>query len=310
MKIDRLVSILVILLRKERISAKELSEMFDVSVRTILRDVEAINLAGIPIVTYQGSNGGISIAEGYRLDKSVLNADDMAMVITALKGIEGNLSDSRHKILMEKLKNTLSKSQLQLLDSKLNQFIIDVSPWGVSEQQKNKVSLIRKAIEEFKEIQFDYTDSNGQMTSRKVEPYSLFLKAQKWYLYAWCTKREDFRFFKISRTKNLVVLNTTYKKREISHEDIAIDYEWNSPKDSIEIELLFEKEMKSIVEDWFGAESFEDENGRITVKTFMLENNWLYGFILSFGTGVEVINPPHIRKILGEIAEGIKKKYS
>ena len=111
MKLDRLVSILVLLLRRERVQARELAEMFDVSVRTILRDVEAINLAGIPIVTYQGSNGGIGIAEGYRLGKSVLTEDDMSTIISTLSGIAGSIPDSRHGVLMEKLRNIISTSQ-------------------------------------------------------------------------------------------------------------------------------------------------------------------------------------------------------
>ena len=111
MKLDRLISILVILLRKKRVQAKELAQMFGVSVRTILRDVDAINLAGIPVVTYQGINGGISIAEGYRLDKSVLTSNEMAVIISTLKGVACTLPDSEYKILIEKLKNILSSSQ-------------------------------------------------------------------------------------------------------------------------------------------------------------------------------------------------------
>lgn len=128
MKIDRLVSILVILLRRKRIQAKELAQMFEVSVRTILRDVEALNLAGISIVTYQGANGGIGIAEGYRLDKSILTEDDMADIIATLKGAAKTLPDRRHEILMEKFKSILSSSQLEAVNSKANQLVIDHSP--------------------------------------------------------------------------------------------------------------------------------------------------------------------------------------
>ena len=129
MKLDRLVSIIVLLLRKERVQARELAEIFEVSVRTILRDIEAINLAGIPIVTYQGANGGIGIAEGYRLDKSVLTENDMSTIISALRGIDGTIPDSRYGILMEKLRNALPSSQLEALDAKVQQLIIDLSPW-------------------------------------------------------------------------------------------------------------------------------------------------------------------------------------
>lgn len=309
LKLDRLISILVILLRKERVQAKELAQMFGVSVRTILRDVDAINLAGIPVVTYQGINGGIGIADGYRLDKSVLTSDELAVIISTLKGMAGAMPDSEHIILMEKLKNIMSSSQLESLNSKANHFVVDLSPWGGNELQKEKVTAIRKAIDDSREIEFVYTDSAGSTTGRRVRPYSLVLKGQKWYLYAWCLMRQDFRFFKLSRIKELTVLEITFERQDVSLEQLQWENEWYKPENMIELELVFERGMKSIVEEWFVKEIFEHEDGRLMVKALLPENNWLYGFLLSFGMGVEVKNPPHIRKILAEIAEGICKKY-
>ena len=134
MKLDRMMSILVVLLRKERVRAKDLAEMFNVSVRTILRDVEAINLAGIPIVTYQGANGGIGIAEGYRLDRSILTPDDMASIISMLRGVAGTMPDARHDILVEKLMNTQSAIGQDALNAKSRQLVIDRLPgrYGLS----------------------------------------------------------------------------------------------------------------------------------------------------------------------------------
>lgn len=310
LKLDRLVSILVLLLRKERVQAKELAEMFGVSVRTILRDVEAINLAGIPIVTYQGANGGIGIADGYRLDRSVLTEDDMSTLISTLSGIAGTIPDSRQGVLMEKLKNIMSSSQLENLNSKAEQFVIDLSPWGANELLKESVASIRKAIENQKEIEFTYIDSEGKRTSRRVEPYSLVLKGQKWYLYAWCHIRQDFRLFKLSRIRELVATEACYKPKKVSMGQLTYEDQWKTPENTISLELVFEKELESIVEEWFGGELEKQEDGRLLAKMQIPENNWLYGFILSFGMGVEVINPPHIRKILADISKGIYEKYS
>ncbi|MDD2503721.1 MAG: YafY family protein [Clostridia bacterium] len=310
MKLDRLVSILVLLLRRERVQAKELAEMFEVSVRTILRDVEAINLAGIPIVTYQGANGGIGIAEGYRLDKSVLTEDDMSTIISTLSGIAGTMPDSRHEVLMEKLRNIIPSSQQEALNTKVKQFVIDFTPWGANALVKESVATIRKAIENHKEIEFIYMDSSGTRTSRSVEPYSLLLKAQKWYLYAWCHARQDFRLFKLSRMSGLKVTDRCYRPRELSMEQLAFDEPWNSTENMVSLELVFEKEMENVVLEWFGEETEKQEDGKIMAKMLVPENNWLYGFILSFGAGVEVVSPPHIRKIIAQIAMGIYKKYS
>lgn len=310
MKLDRLISILVILLRKERVQAKELAEMFGVSVRTILRDVDAINLAGIPIVTYQGANGGIGIVEGYRLDKNVFTGYEMAAIITTLKGVARTIHDSRHEVLMEKLKNALSSSQLEILNSNVNQLVIDLSPWGGNNPHKKTLAAIRKAIENYKEIEFKYIDSTGKRTSRRVEPYSLVLKGQKWYLYAWCHLRKDFRLFKLSRIKELVVMDISYKPRELSLEQFPWESQWQTPESMVSLELVFEKELESSVEECFGEDIVKHEDGRLMVKALLPENNWLYGFLLSFGMGVEVVNPPHIRTILAGIAKGICKRYS
>ncbi|MEL7654391.1 MAG: YafY family protein, partial [Bacillota bacterium] len=193
MKLDRLVSIIVVLLRKEKVQAKELAEMFDVSVRTILRDVDAINLAGIPIVTYQGANGGIGIAEGYRLDRSVFTSDEMASILSTLKGLSGSLPGSKHEVLLEKFRNVISPSQIELLNTKSNQLIIDLSPWIGNDQLKERLKVLEKAISERKIAEFAYLDTLGSRTKRTVEPYSLILKGQNWYLYAWCKLRQDFR---------------------------------------------------------------------------------------------------------------------
>jgi predicted DNA-binding transcriptional regulator YafY len=309
LKLDRLVSILVMLLRKERVQAKELAQMFEVSVRTILRDVEAINLAGIPVVTYQGANGGIGIAEGYRLDKSVLTEDEMAEIITTLRGVARTFPDSRHEVLMEKFKNTLSASQLENVNSKANRLVIDPSPWGEDGSTKAKAALIHKAIEDSKEVSFTYTDTNGEKTARIVEPYSLLLKAQKWYLYGWCQLRQDFRLFKLSRMSELAISDTNFVKREVPGEGFPWESQWQKPENMVSLQLIFEKEMESIVIDWFGSDFQYGEDGRILVNVFMPENNWLYGLILSFGDQVEVISPPHMRTIIKEISQKIYIKY-
>ncbi len=310
MKLDRLVGILVVLLRHERVQAKQLAEKFEVSVRTILRDVEAINLAGIPIVTYQGANGGIGIAQGYRLDKSVLTGDDMAAIITTLKGIDGAMTGKSHDVLIDKLKNTLPSAQLKTLNTKLKQLVIDLSPWYEHSGTKQNVTVIRGAIECSRKLRFDYTDNEGRRTSRSVEPYSLILKAQKWYLYAWCELRRDFRYFKVSRIKGLALQEETFAPREAPPFEIADDSEWQKCGSPVELELVFCKDLENIVTEWFGGDIEKADDGSIMVKTTLPENNWLYGYLLSFGTGLEVIGPAHIRDILADTAKKIYGMYS
>lgn len=310
LKLDRLISILVMLLRKERVQAKELAEKFGVSVRTILRDVDAINLAGIPIVTYQGANGGIGIAEGYRLDKSVLTENEMASIITTLKGLSGSIPDRNSDILMEKFKNTLSSQQLDRVNTKTNQLIIDLEPWGGNEQIREKLGDIRPAIEDRRKIEFSYLDSSGNRTVRIVEPYSLVLKGQNWYLYAWCQIREDFRFFKLSRIRDINITEIVFQPRDISVEEHPWENEWLKSDSFITLELMIEDEFRGIAAEWFGENVYTNPDGRLMARIRLPENNWLYGFLLSFGPGIEVVSPPHVRELLMKAAREIVEKYS
>ena len=310
MKLDRLVSILVLLLRKEKVQAKELAELFEVSVRTIYRDIEAINLAGIPIVTYQGVNGGIGIAEGYRLDKSVLTEDEMSTIVSTLNGIAPTMPDKTYEIITEKIRNTIPSKQLENMDSKVKQLIFDFFPWGSGKLLKESVSIIKKAIENHNLIQFNYIDYSANKTIRIVEPYSLVLKNQSWYLHAWCQIRQDLRVFKLSRIRELKVLEQKFEIREIEFDSLDLDTEWKNSGETVALQLLFDAEMENIAFEFFG-ESLEKQNdGKLLFKTEMPEGYWLYGFILSFGTGVEVIEPPHIREALANISKNIYKKYS
>lgn len=307
MKTDRLVAIIVMLLRRERVSAKELAEKFDVSVRTILRDVDAINLAGIPIVTYQGSGGGIGIAPGYRIDKSVLNSDEMAAVLSALKGLEGTISTGSREVLTEKLKNTLSAAQLHSLDTKMRQFVIDLSPWHEDDAARQKLMLIRGAIETSSLLEFSYTDSQGDKTARSVEPYSLMLKSQKWYLYAWCSLRQSFRYFKLSRIHELQLSGSTFTPRAVPPEQAAEQSRWQGEIGMVHLQLLFTPQMQGIISEWWPLVLSGD--GRYAVEISLPDNYQTLGFILSFGSQVEVVSPPHIRETLKSIASEISQIY-
>lgn len=309
MKIDRLVAILVILLGKERVQAKDLAQKFEVSVRTILRDIEAINQAGIPIVTFQGANGGIGIAEGYRLDKSVLTADEMAAILSTLQGIDGAVNTKTHAVLMDKLKNSLTNPQLETLDNKLNRIVIDLSPWQDDAATRDKLAEIMAAIEAHRLLGFVYNDSAGVKTRRTVEPYSLILKAQNWYVYAWCTLRNSFRYFRVSRLADLDTLNEVFTPRQVSPQPLPEQRVLNQMGEPVALELAFIEELESIVEEFFREGIDSRRDGKIIVKTTLPENRGVLGLLLSFGAGVEVLNPPHIRKQLAEIAAEILQIY-
>jgi predicted DNA-binding transcriptional regulator YafY len=310
MRLDRLISILTVLLKRDRVSARELSEMFGVSVRTILRDIDALDLAGIPIVTYQGTGGGISIAEGYKLGKSILTCDDVAAIISALAGFSRTMHDARHDVLLEKFKNIVPPSQSGRLAAKTGQLIIDLAPWGGNDYLKDRLSLIRSAIDEDRVIEFSYTDSNMSRSVRRAEPCSLVLKGQSWYMYAYCLLREQPRLFRLSRMKDLKMLDDKFTPRVHAVDSLTWEEEWGHPKNMTEIVLLFDNEMETVAREAFGDNIESCPDGRFVVRANFPVNNWLYGFILSFGPGVEVLRPKYLRDIIRDAAEGIRNRYA
>ncbi len=309
MRVDRMMTILVTLLRRGRIQAKELSELLDVSLRTIYRDIEAINQAGIPIIAWQGGGGGYEIAEGYRLDGGVFSSHELAALVTALDSVATAVPDKKMAVLADKLKSVVPQGQLQAFNIESQQLLIDFSPWSMDTKLQDTVKLIRQAITQCKMTSFVYRKPQGDPSRRLVEAHTLVLKGQNWYLYGFCVERQDFRLFRLSRIADLTYLEQTFERRDIDVRGLS----WNDDFLSIggiELTLRFADEAWRAAMNWFGNEqSSIDSQGFATVTFTMPESNWLYGFILSYGDGVEVLAPKHLREKIASIAQSISRLY-
>ncbi|MBP1991102.1 helix-turn-helix transcriptional regulator [Paenibacillus eucommiae] len=310
MKIDRLLSIVILLMNRKRIQAKELADLFEVSVRTIYRDIDVIDHAGIPVMTYPGAGGGIGLVEGYRLDRNLLTHNDLAAIVTALRSISTSYSSHENQMLLEKINSIIPASKSDDFEFKTKQFIVDFSSWGDQGLMEEKLNKLKQAIEQLQVVAFTYCNADGDVTERSVEPYTLVLKKQRWYLYAYCRQREQFRLFKLFRMKDVVIHELYFVRQPISMEDMPWAKSWQPPEQGTPLQLRFHAKVRHLAEEWFGVESLlEDGEGRYTVSVAFPEDNWLYGFILSFGEGVEVLEPAHIREKIKKIAEGIVNKY-
>ena len=196
MKLDRLIGILSILLQQEKITAPELADRFEVSRRTIQRDIESLCRAGIPIATAQGSGGGISILEGYRVDRTLLTAPEMQGILAGLRSLDSVSGTRRYAQLMEKLcagAGTLVPGSAELL--------IDLSSW-YKDSLAPKIELIQGAIRQRRTVRFCYFSPKGE-SRRTVEPYYLVFHWSAWYLWGRCQTREDYRLFKLNRMTEL-----------------------------------------------------------------------------------------------------------
>ncbi|TVY04408.1 helix-turn-helix transcriptional regulator [Cohnella terricola] len=310
MKLDRLLSIVILLVNRRRVQAKELADRFEVSVRTIYRDIEAINQAGIPVVTFQGASGGIGLTEGYRLDRNVLTDDELIEIVNALQSVATIYPEGNGKNLLEKMNSIVPQAESERFRSRTRQFIVDFSPWGRRGTLEEKLELIKRAVEDEVEVSFTYCSADGKVTERSVEPYTLVLKKQTWYLYAYCLERRDFRLFKLIRMKEVKATGRAFARRCIDLESIPWNREWFAPEKTESVKLLFHPRAKHLAEEWFGAEHLIPEERGYVVSADFPEDRWLYGFILGFGPDAEVLEPERIREKIKQMALDVYRKYA
>ena len=310
MKLERLLAIIILLLNQKKMSSKALANYFEVSERTIYRDIESINEAGIPIVSYQGRDGGFGIMDTYKMDRNVLTKDELSMIIMALTGMKATLDDRRFDYLLEKVKNLIPEKELRELRKKDEYIVIDFQTWKTGKAVKERFSLIKSAIENNKIISFSYTNVKGEFTERPVEPMVIMAKGFTWYLYAYCLMRKDFRVFRLSRLKDVKVLDETFTRRE-GPKSFSWQELWYKKVPLVDVVMRFTPEIRVKVEDYFPSEQIEYfEDGTMIVRVKDPGNDWLQGMILGFGADVEVLEPASMREELKEIGRNIYELYS
>lgn len=300
MKIDRIIGILSILLQKERVTASELAEEFEVSRRTIIRDIDDIGKAGIPITTFQGQGGGISIMESFRLDKTLLSAADMNAILSGLGSLDSVSETRRYHQLMQKL----SAEHTDTVNIG-NQFIIDLSSWDKT-IVSYKIELIKKAIDSRTKISFDYFSPTGE-SKREIEPYHLIFQWAGWYVWGFCTLRNDYRMFKLTRLTNLKCTDIPCDEREIP---VYTCDRLRHTQGGIIASVKFDKSLKWRIIDEFGTELPKFcENGDIILEFTWTDIPSFYSYILSFGDKAEIISPKEYRFEFQELLKKISEKY-
>lgn len=296
MKINRLFEIVYMLLEKETVTAKELSEHFGVSIRTIYRDIDILSTANIPIYTNKGKRGGICLLENFVLDKSIISEEEQNQIIFALQSLE--------KLTPINEKNALEKMSM-LFNKPTNNWIeIDFSNWETGDSQKNNFSKIKEAVINKKVIEFTYYSSYGEESKRQVEPLQIWFKDRSWYIKAYCKLKEDYRIFKISRIKDIQILDEHFDR------NLPIEKEEKCDFKIITLKLEISKEMAYRIYDEFDKENItKTEDGNFIVEVEFPENEWVYGYILSFGEYVKVLSPEYAREIIKDRLEKSIKNY-
>lgn len=301
MKIDRLIGILSILLQKDMITAPELAEHFEVSRRTINRDIEALITAGIPIDTMQGKGGGISIVNGYRMDRTILTSKDMQMILAGLRSLDSVSGSGYYGQLMEKLQ-TGSSEFISGKDS----ILIDLASWyrgALSE----KIGTITDAIETRNLITFDYFAPSGE-SRRTIEPYYLVFHWSSWYVWGWCKTRKDYRLFKLNRMDKLKMSTKNFECREAPMPELSNERVFEP---NLRVKVLFEPEIKWRLVEEYGTKSFtETSDGKLLFEEDYSDIDDLIQWILSFGSKAKILEPEQARDMLLRNAKEMINNYA
>lgn len=310
MKLERLLAIIMLLLNRKHINAKELAEYFEVSQRTIYRDIDAINQAGIPIVTYMGAEGGFGIMENYKIDKNFLDENEINSITMALRNLNNTVNSKKISHTLEKLENVMSQKYNN--GDYRNKFPIniDYNSWSNNNTYKDKVKILNKAIDEKKIINFDYINTKGEYINRLVEPLSLLLKDFAWFLHGYCHIREDYRLFKVKRMRKVSMTKDSFTRDVLPIEELDYNEEWYKDKPILNIILKFKPNVKTRVVDYFNEDQIQfNEDGTTNVNFTFPEDDWLFELILGFGSQVEVIEPLHLRKLMRQKATEMVNIY-
>ncbi|MCX8639996.1 YafY family transcriptional regulator [Gilliamella sp. B3172] len=309
MKINRIITIIMVLLQREKITGKELAEKLNVSLRTIYRDIQVIEGAGIPIITYQGSAGGISILKNYKISKGLFTKEDVIVLLKGLNLLSSPvLKESENLRTLEKIKSFLSEQELDEVGNNLNQLIVDLSPWFSKHNIDNKISIIRLALKEQMLLSFDYLSVRNKQASRLIEPYKLIFKEKEWYLQAFCLTKNDFRVFKLSKMSNIRKTNTKFIK-QTTPEAFSL-FQADMKKKIFKIKLLIDESLLERILDFCDEKDIKKLNGQQYLVDFnFIDDDYSYGILLGLGHKCICLEPEHIRQKLIERAETLVKSY-
>lgn len=306
MQINRLFEIVYILLSQKSATAKELAERFEVSQRTIYRDVDTLSLAGIPIYSERGKGGGISLLPDFVLNKSILSEEEQGEILAALQGLSavrniGYTAAAETKDVLDKLGVFFNRNDVNWIEA-------DFSDW--SYKNGEIFSILKTAILERHIIEFDYFNTSGEQSRRRVEPIQLWFKSKAWYLKAFCLEKSDTRMFKLTRIHNLAVRDEIFPVRDLLA-SVTQTQSLNKSLPDVRLTLKIAAACTFRVYDDFCQDDVAHNcDGSFTVTVTWPEDEWLYSIILSYGEHIEVLKPEHIRNICTEKAKMFLRKHT
>lgn len=304
MKLDRLLGITFYMLNHRRSTAGDLSERFEVSRRTIYRDIESLAQAGLPLYTQKGTDGGIFLMEGYRMDSGTLTKTELKEMLTVLQGAQHMLGPPGVKVAADKL--SILGAQDGPTQIAMN---FSAMPWQSHAALQRSWQVFRQAIETRRTVSFTYINSRGQRSQRTVEPMTLVFRALNWYLYGFCHVKDEYRLFRLSRMLDPIADEETYIRRDREWQDhFFLEDLPDNPGTAVR--LLINPKAAHRAMDMFSP----DELTWLDDGTIQADISWPMGdsfdsMVLSFGPYMRVLSPPHVRDHIRDVLEEIKQSY-
>lgn len=289
MKIDRLIAITMILINKKKITAKELANYFEVSVRTIQRDMDHLTMAGVPLFSDVGKNGGYSIVENYKMDKNFLNTNEADMLIALLENIETIVPYDEAKSMTNKLRTIFPDKGCQ------EKMVFSLVPNMKGSRFREFIGCLSKAREKQQKVTLTYIDADFNESIRVLCPYRLVMMGTTWYVYGFCDERKDFRLFKISRIIECQLLDELFDLLEM-----PIELPWESMTDgskkSTPMILEIDSCLKGQIPEYFDYQSCKVLEDKIIVTIAFPVDEWLYSLLLSLVPHIRVVEPKWVKE--------------
>ena len=307
MKYQIMIKMLTLLLSRRKVTAREIAERFEISVRSVYRYAEEMNVAGVPIDVVRGRYGGIYVCDTFKLPNGYFTRGEYSAAVNALTAMASQLNDSDVLSALDKLQQRQKAEKREL--SVCGNLIVDGGAWGDMGKFPEKMRVCEQAVNESLSIEIDYISREGEHSKRVIDPHVLIFKQNVWYVYAYCHSRADFRTFKIGRIKSARFTGRTFVKQPVNKEDIPLNFEYSSEQ-LIHLSLEIAKDAAPDVEEWLGVDNVEPRGKALVANVSLPDDEMLVSKILSFGGKVKVLAPEDLRKKVASCAKAIADSYN
>lgn len=293
MKYRIMIKMLMLLMSRRKVTANEIADRFEISVRSVYRYVEELSVAGVPLDVARGRYGGIYIADTFKLPAGYFTRGEYAAIINALTAMLSTVDDDELKSALEKIKREQKSDKREL--AVCGNIIVDGGAWADLGKFPNKMKVCEQAVQGNLSLEIDYISREGEHSRRVIDPHVLIYKQNVWYVYAFCHSRQDFRTFKIGRIKGARFTGRSFEKREITKDEIPLNFDYSSEQ-LIPVTLAIRKDALADVEEWLGVDNVEPYGDGLIANVSLPDDDMLVDKILGYGGKVKVVAPADLKK--------------